>query len=390
MVVVGAVAFATLLAGSAIAVPLFPGELNKFAGSVVGTDENVIAAGQLSVAGTALGEMPSLRTVAGSVTGINLPQAFGVVGGGRAAYVNPTNGLAGFWGARSGALARWNTVKDGTETTIPVGGSVTGQAYNLNPSGITAISGAPTFDGSAPGSIVDLAPDFLALTPTGATSGIAIFQVSFYDNIPLALGGFNNDPSGALGLFTGGLAMAEDTKGTFFDLSGAQTLSDNDGDGRVLTETDFNYAGGDVSGALDTEVDDAVDLPTLLLAGRMFATTATFTFVVPNTLDPTTAFLDVSVTGKVLFESGALFGLNKEVVPGTIGTFSADFNGISAASLGTINGGVDPSLGLFDFIGRSASADLSFQVSNIPEPLSVCSVLAALGALGGYARRRYA
>ena len=383
MLVVGVLAVA---ASSALAVPLvgpnlFAGEVNRLSGVIFGTDENT---GQP-------GEMVSLGLNGGTISSVNLFQA---------TVNDPQNPLPlnanGFnAGARSGAVGLFNLLTDGGSVDLLPTGQVTFQAFNLTPKGPPTYTGSalnPLIpgvnlldNGAAPGGLLGDGIFDQVLIPAPSASAFTFFITQeFFDRQDTALFGGNPVPNSQIGK----VKVYDDpgAGGTLLDasLSAARNLTDADGDGRILLESDFDIRNG---GAGASEVGDAVD-GTVILEGE-FIGDITSTFAITINAARTIATMTlVSISGSIEFTGGSLLHLLEMDANGKrMGAFDSSWSGIPIVNGAVL--GVDPNTGQFDFIGNNNSAAMSFKVI-IPEPLSVFAVLSALGGLGAYARKRYA
>ncbi len=403
--------------GSVWALPWTPNVENQLGGNgVVATDQNYVNTAGVTylmpanifnavlnpvpvapVLGSVAGQQESIRPGYLAGGGINLPQpavlaaASGDIRAGVPNFLPSAYQGLPSWGVRTGALAAWESIKDGITQPLLPSGRVTSSFYNATPLAPLALSASLFDDGLAPLSVAgDGVMDFIPWAPDPAKPGAvqATYVIKFLD-IPTALG-LGYDLATAQ-LLAPRIDLYEDVPaGTILDTSGRGRAYpsagplDQDLDGKVLTENDFNHnTGRSIGGSGTSEVSDATDtVPLLMGYARDIAATLTFRQASP-TAD---VILELTISGAIDYYGGSMLHW---LGPNTVGTFGASISGIVWRNLqgaGQDNGR-DPASIAFDFAGYgSASANQSF--TTIPEPLSVISSILAMGALGGYVRRR--
>ena len=337
--------------------------------------------------------------------GINIPQPmFLPASDARVGIPNPLALGAPIWGARTGSVLRWDVLDSdppgapGAPDFLIPAGSVTGQAVNLTPQVVTALSGPLSDDGLAPGSMAaDGIPDFLAFTTTFTGQRIASFELSFFDESDGALFGGVLPPAlqPRVRLYEGGslLSIASPPMDeAFFDHD----------TGNDLTGAGAGPGGpGAASGVATGDAIDAAVDGTLLLGGRLINAFASLTWSEIDALPGTPGFqlsgrfeLDIQFFANVRYDEGSMFlaGLTSDE-----GTVNADWDNVPFGSFALVApapgagfaGGDDINgLGIYDF-KESPSASQTFS-SIIPEPVSAGLGLIGLGLLSGYIRRRKA
>jgi len=436
VVIVGVVAFATLLSSGAWALPLsqvfFP-EANRLIGDPRrGTDEIYLNAagatylnpdnlinGTLPVAGQVPGQIESLRNVGIGYTGINIPQPCDVTGvpaDPRSVLgSNPAEVLAGAnplvsntWGVRAGAAVQWQTDQDGSAVSLTPLGVNSGQAYNitpgtlfsvafgLNPAGVPTIV-SPVDVGGAPGSVggdglADFVPWVRDLAnPNQLVTGFGIngLDRAAIDGYFAALGpnafGVGVTPAQVYAALIARVDVWEG--GALFDQVAGSFDARN-----------FNHNGG-TNGMAGDELNDAVD-GTLLLSGELSNIQIQNYWTAQILLDgqgrpvlnngqfvavPGTVKRTIKIVADVTYDGGTLL----HWLSTTHGVISANYNGIPFTNVDTVTNGTHANPAAYDFIGdRTTSYDASQTFQAIPEPLTMLSGVLAIGALGGYIRRR--
>jgi hypothetical protein len=392
---VGGLALAGVLAGgpSVMALPVGTpfADQNFLNGAGYGLDENFVGSpgdyimpdGSTSGPVGTSGMTETIFTAArpgAPLGGVNIPQPALLGAGSGDSRLGVLNPLAGapVWGARSGAVVRWDVLADIGGTVAPLTpGVVTGVLYNMTPGPFTSLTigaGGPVFpvdDGMSPGSAVDGFPDTLPFALDLAGRRFASFSLGF----------LGDDPDTAA-IFGGAVPTAMLPVVELWDGGAGLVLSDG-----TLAEGDFNHNGGPFAGGAGAAHDG-----TLLLTG-VLGDAFTNQTILETAAGSGEFFLDIEFFGNVRYTGGGLVS-DGTVAVGSVGTVGANWNDIPFTEAGP--GGMFPNgtfdrngLASFDFRpGGSFSADQSFVGTAVPEPATVGLGMLVLGSLASYSLGR--